>query len=96
MNLWLKLWNCLLYTSGASKEEKQERIIIQKWIANWPLGNEAWADYRRTGSVSYTHLEQADRNLKELGNDNLETLVQKGQDAWNKVLGRIDVEGRCV
>ena len=23
----------------------------------------------------------------------METLVQKGQDAWNKVLGRIDVEG---
>lgn len=27
----------------------QERIITQKWIANWQLGNEAWADYRRTG-----------------------------------------------
>lgn len=37
----------------ATKEEKQERIIIQKWIANWILGNEAWADYRRTG---YPHL----------------------------------------
>lgn len=42
---------------------------------------------------SFISFEQADRNLKELGNDNLETLVQKGQDAWNKVLGRIDVEG---
>ena len=42
---------------------------------------------------SFIGFEQADRNLKELGNDNLETLVQKGQDAWNKVLGRIDVEG---
>ena len=41
---------------------------------------------------SFIGFEQADRNLKELGNDNLETLVQKGQDAWNKV-GRIDVEG---
>ncbi len=27
----------------------QERIITQKWIANFNLGNEAWADYRRTG-----------------------------------------------
>lgn len=35
---------------------------------------------------SFIGFEQADRNLKELGNDNLETLVQKGQDAWNKVL----------
>ncbi len=37
------------WKSGASKEEMQERILIQKWIANYPLGNEAWADYRRTG-----------------------------------------------
>lgn len=41
------------WEEGASREEKQERIIIQKWIANWMLGNEAWADYRRTG---YPHL----------------------------------------
>ncbi len=33
----------------ATPEKKQERIITQKWIADWPLGNEAWADYRRTG-----------------------------------------------
>lgn len=31
------------------KEKMQERIITQKWIANWMLGNEAWADHRRTG-----------------------------------------------
>lgn len=37
------------WNPAASKEEMQERIIIQKWIANWQLGNEAWADYRRTG-----------------------------------------------
>ena len=37
------------WNEDATPEEKQERIIIQKWIANWQLGNEAWADYRRTG-----------------------------------------------
>jgi hypothetical protein len=37
------------WDESASIEKKQERIITQKWIANWPLGNEAWADYRRTG-----------------------------------------------
>jgi len=26
-----------------------ERIITQKWIAIFPLGNEAWSEYRRTG-----------------------------------------------
>ena len=42
---------------------------------------------------SFISPEQADRNLKELGNDSFETLVQKGQAAWNQVLGKIDVEG---
>lgn len=37
------------WDESASADKKQERIITQKWIANWPLGNEAWADYRRTG-----------------------------------------------
>lgn len=37
------------WNDSADKEEKQERIIVQKWIANWQLGNEAWADFRRTG-----------------------------------------------
>ena len=43
----------IAWDEGASVEEKQERIITQKWIANWLLGNEAWADWRRTG---YPHL----------------------------------------
>lgn len=30
-------------------EKALERIITQKWIALFPLGNEAWAEYRRTG-----------------------------------------------
>jgi hypothetical protein len=37
------------WDESALPEEKQERILIQKWIANYHLGNEAWADYRRTG-----------------------------------------------
>ena len=37
------------WNDGASKEEMQERIIIQKWIVIFHLGNEAWADFRRTG-----------------------------------------------
>lgn len=33
----------------ATFEKKLERIIIQKWLANYLLGHEAWADRRRTG-----------------------------------------------
>ena len=42
---------------------------------------------------SFISLEQAELNLKELGTDDLETLAQKGKDAWNDVLSRIEVEG---
>lgn len=37
------------WDESATAEQKQERIITQKWIANWLLGNESWADWRRTG-----------------------------------------------
>lgn len=37
------------WNESASAEEKLERIITQKWIAIYPEGCEAWAEYRRTG-----------------------------------------------
>lgn len=37
------------WDESLTPEQKQQKIITQKWIANWTLGNEAWADYRRTG-----------------------------------------------
>ena len=37
------------WDDSAEFEVNLERIITQKWIANFPLGLEAWAEYRRTG-----------------------------------------------
>lgn len=37
------------WEESAEFEKNLERIITQKWIANFPLGLEAWAEYRRTG-----------------------------------------------
>jgi hypothetical protein len=37
------------WDAAASQEVMLERIITQKWIAIYPDGQEAWADYRRTG-----------------------------------------------
>lgn len=42
---------------------------------------------------SFISPEQAEINLKELGNDNFDILVKKGKDAWNDVLGRVEVDG---
>lgn len=42
---------------------------------------------------SFISEEQAMQNLKELGDDTFDTLVEKGKYAWNDVLGRVEVEG---
>ena len=42
---------------------------------------------------SFISPEQAIRNLKELGGDSFEVLVQKGKEAWNEALGKVEVEG---
>ncbi|WP_288206252.1 GH92 family glycosyl hydrolase [uncultured Parabacteroides sp.] len=42
---------------------------------------------------SFISFDQAAVNMKELGNDSFETLMAKGKQAWNDVLGKIEVEG---
>jgi hypothetical protein len=37
------------WDESATTDQKLERIIVQKWIANWQLGCESWCDIRRTG-----------------------------------------------
>ncbi|RYU83370.1 GH92 family glycosyl hydrolase [Hymenobacter persicinus] len=42
---------------------------------------------------SFISPEQAELNLNEIGQDDFETVQQKGRAAWNEQLGRIQVEG---
>ena len=41
---------------------------------------------------SFISPEQAEQNLKEIGESSFEHVMQKGRDCWNKVLGRIEIE----
>ena len=41
---------------------------------------------------SFISFDQAAINMKELGDDNFDTLVQKGKAVWNEHLGKIEVE----
>lgn len=42
-----------------NQEEKLEKIMIQKWIALYPNGQEAWSEWRRTG---YPRMQTVYRN----------------------------------
>ena len=48
------------WDEAGGTETNLERIITQKWIANYPMGLEAWAEFRRTG---YPELTPAIDNL---------------------------------
>lgn len=39
----------IAWDGTATNEVKLQKIITQKWIANFPEGQEAWSEYRRTG-----------------------------------------------
>lgn len=54
----------IAWDESASAEKKLERIITQKWIANYPLGLEGWSDFRRTG---YPYLFPAQTNRSSQG-----------------------------
>ena len=80
------------WDEGASKEEKLQRIITQKWIANFPLSCEAWAEYRRTGYPKLfpnrVNLSNGDINTNliysdtEINTNNAE--LQKGIELLNQ------------
>lgn len=85
------------WNEGASKEEKLERIITQKWLALFPLSNEAWAEYRRTGypklfpvrvnesNGNVSSVEQIRRSLySSIGYDTNEAELLKGIELLNQ------------
>lgn len=39
----------IAWDAADTKEKQLERIIVQKWIAIFPDGQEAWSEFRRTG-----------------------------------------------
>lgn len=50
------------WDNAAADDKKLERIITQKWIAIFPNGAEAWAEYRRTGYPAQFPLTKDDSN----------------------------------
>lgn len=48
------------WDDAAGEEEQLEKIITQKWLALYPDGAEAWAEFRRTG---YPKLKNIPSNL---------------------------------
>lgn len=67
------------WNNSASDDEKLERIMIQKWIALYPLGQEAWSEIRRTGYPKVF-------KLPNLANDNITTVPNRLPFSYNEYL----------
>lgn len=90
------------WDNGANEETKLERIITQKWIAQYPMGLEAWAEYRRTGypelapaidNLSKGVITNNARGLRRLRYSfNEKTLNKQNYEQAVKMLGGIDNE----
>ena len=67
------------WSESANASEKLERIMIQKWIALYPLGQEAWSEIRRTGFPKVF-------SLPNQANDNIETVPNRLPFSYNEYL----------
>ncbi|MDR2691263.1 MAG: GH92 family glycosyl hydrolase [Dysgonamonadaceae bacterium] len=45
---------------------------------------------------SFISYEQAELNLKELGNNDFETIKKNGENRWNEILGRVEIESNDI
>ena len=68
-------------------EEKLEKIMIQKWIALYPNGQEAWSEYRRTG---YPKLHSAISNYSN-GEIDSEVGIRRMRFPTNKSTSAEDI-----
>lgn len=69
------------WDSSASTETKLKQIITQKWLALYPNGIEAWAEFRRTGYPELTPVAVS-----------LESSINPSNDEFIKKLRYIDDE----
>lgn len=60
----------IAWEEGVSDEKKLERIMIQKWIALYPNGQEAWSEMRRTGYPGFVRINSY-RYTSEVANNEL-------------------------
>lgn len=72
---------------GGTDEEKLEKIMIQKWIALYPNGQEAWTEYRRTG---YPKLHSAISNYSN-GEVDSEVGIRRMRFPTNKSTSAEDI-----
>ncbi|MDO4164287.1 MAG: SusD/RagB family nutrient-binding outer membrane lipoprotein [Bacteroides sp.] len=57
------------WNDNASTAEKMERIMIQKWIALYPDGQEAWSEMRRTGYPGFVRINSYNYQTEVASNE---------------------------
>jgi predicted alpha-1,2-mannosidase len=82
------------YTSTADEGKESTNLEMKSKHAAAAVGFQTKRGEQVNVRVasSFISIEQAEQNLKELGNRSLEEVCEAGRQEWNKVLSVIDVE----
>ena len=82
------------YTSTADEGKESKNLEMQSKHAAAAVGFQTKRGEQVNVRVasSFISIEQAELNLKELGNKSLEEVAEAGRQEWNKVLSVIDVD----
>jgi len=72
-----------------SLEQKSKHVGAIIGFANTTKGEVIHAKV----ASSYISFDQAEINLKEIGNNNFETVKNNAKEVWNRVLGKVKVSG---
>lgn len=59
----------IAWDDNANDEQKLERIMVQKWIALYPDGQEAWSEMRRTGYPGFVRISSYAYTTEVANND---------------------------
>ncbi len=88
------------YTASVSKDNIDNSV---KEVTSDHAGAIIGFSTKRGGEIvhakvasSFIGFEQAELNLKELGDNTFEEIKQEGRDSWNEVLGKIVVEDNNI
>ncbi|MFV0538258.1 MAG: SusD/RagB family nutrient-binding outer membrane lipoprotein [Dysgonomonas sp.] len=64
----------IAWVESATTEVKLERIMIQKWIALYPDGQEAWSEMRRTGYPGFVRINSYSYQTEVASNEMISRL----------------------
>ncbi len=78
------------YIANNAYDGSLEQIITQKWIADWTIAHEAWADWRRTGLPKFSWGPTVRRDNMPLRLEYDANEIGRNTDNYNEAISKLE------